>query len=172
MKKLAILATTALTTVALQADTIDWYRFEDLERGTVLSDGVSLVNSVTDGAAASLKVYDSSDNKKPVAALVGNRLQRTVNDFCPVENNRSLNFQQYGKKNGSAIVVPEWETVPVSGTIVPSSFTVESFFKLTGMEVNDAYRTFFAKTGTGADGQTFRLYIVKASETHGDKLHV
>lgn len=173
MKKLAILATTALTTVALQADTIDWYRFEDLERGTVLSDGVSLVNSVTDGAAASLKVYDSSDNKyKPVAALVGNRLQRTVNDFCPVENNRSLNFQQYGKKNGSAIVVPDWETVDASGSVTPSSFTVETFFKLTGLSVTDGYRTLFAKTGTGTSGQTFRVYIVKADEATADKLYV
>ena len=173
MKKYTVGMLAALSVSSLWAETIGWYRFEEFERGAKPTDGTELVNSTPGGAPASLRVYDTSADKYiPVAALVGTNVQTTVNDFCPVADERSLNFQQYGKKNGSAVVVPEWEPAPGSGALTPSSFTVESFFKLTGMAVNDAYRTFFAKTGTGTDGQTFRLYIVKESETHGDKLHV
>ena len=173
MKKLIVGMLAALSASALWAETLGWYRFEEFERGAKPTDGTELVNSTPGGASATLRVYDTSADKYiPVAALVGTNVQTTVNDLRPVADDRSLNFQQYGKKNGSAVVVPEWETANGSGVYVPSSFTVESFFKLTGMAVNDAYRTFFAKTGTGTDGQTFRLYIVKESETHGDKLHV
>lgn len=173
MKKLIVGMLAALSVSSLWAETIGWYRFEEFAQGANPTDGTELVNSTPGGAPASLRVYDTSkDIYIPVVAKVGTNVQTTVNDLCPVADNRSLNFQSYGKKQGSAVVVPEWETVPVSGKIVPSSFTVESFFKLTGTVQNDYYRTFFAKTGTGANGQTFRLYIVKANETHGDKLHV
>ena len=173
MKKLIVEMLAALSVSSLWAETLGWYRFEEFERGAKPTDGTELVNSTPGGASATLRVYDTSADKYiPVAALVGTNVQTTVNDLCPVADDRSLNFQQYGKKNGSAVVVPEWGVANGLGEYVPSSFTVESFFKLTGMAVNDGYRTFFAKTGTGTDGQTFRVYMVKADDAQADKLFV
>ena len=172
MKKLIVGMLAALSVSSLWAKTIGWYRFEEFAQGAKPTDGTELVNSTPGGAPASLRVYDTSkDIYIPVVAKVGTNVQTTVNDLCPVADNRSLNFQSYGKKQGSAVVIPEWEVKGGSGTYTPSSFTVESFFRLTGNA--DAYRTFFAKTGTGDKGQTFRLYTVNASDqTYGDKLHV
>ena len=173
MKKLIVGMFAALSVSSLWAETLGWYRFEEFERGAKPTDGTELVNSTPGGGSATLRVYDTSADKYiPVAALVGTNAQTTVNDLCPVADDRSLNFQQYGKKNGSAVVVPEWGVANGLGEYVPSSFTVESFFKLTGMAVNDGYRTFFAKTGTGTDGQTFRVYMVKADDAQADKLFV
>ena len=154
MKKLIVEMLAALSASALWAETLGWYRFEEFERGAKPTDGTELVNSTPGGASATLRVYDTSDAKYiPVAAFVGTNVQVTVNDFCPVADDRSLNFQQYGKKNGSAVVVPEWDQVPESGVVTPSSFTVEAFFKLKGMEVNDAYRTFSPRRGRGPAGR-------------------
>ena len=173
MKKLIVGMLAALTVSALMAETLGWYRFEEFERGAKPTDGTELVNSTPGGASATLRVYDTSDAKyTPVAALVGTNEQTTVNDLCLCANERALNFQQYGKKNGSAVVVPEWETANGSGTYVSSSFTVESFFKLTGLSVTDGYRTLFSKTGAGTDGQVFRIYMVKADDAQADKLFV
>ena len=172
MKKLIVGMLAALSVSSLWAETIGWYRFEEFAQGANPSNETEIVNSISGGPSATLRVYNSADKYIPVVAKVGTNVQTTVNDLCPVENNRSLNFKQYGKKDGSAVVVPEWETVPVSGTIVPSSFTVESFFKLTDMAGNNTYRTFFAKTGAGMYGQVFRIYMVKPDDTQADKLFV
>ena len=173
MKKLIVGMLAALSVSSLWAETLGWYRFEEFAQGAKPTDGAELVNSTPGGASATLRVYDTSDDKYiPVAAFVGTNVQVTVNDFCPVKNNRSLNFQRYGKWNGSAIVVPEWEAVDASGPVTPSSFTVESFFKLNGMSVTDGYRTFFSKTGTGMDGQTFRVYMITEKDPGSDKLYV
>ena len=171
MKKLIVGMLVALAVSALWADTLGWYRFEEFEKG-YLSNGTEFVNSIPGGPKAMLKVYDVSQTKfaASVTETEGPNVHPTACDFRPQSNRRTLNTQIYGKKQGSAVVVPEWEVAGGSGTYTPSSFTVESFFKLNGNA--DAYRIFFAKTGTGANGQTFRLYIVTASETHGDKLHV
>ena len=172
MKKLIVGMLAALSVSSLWAETIGWYRFEEFAQGAKPTDGTELVNSTPGGASATLRVYNSADSYIPVVAKVVTNVQTTVNDLCPVADNRSLNFQKYGKKFGSAVVVPEWETVPVSGMIVPSSFTVESFFKVTDGDGNNNFRTFFAKTGTGADGQVFRIYMLKPDDSQADKLFV
>ena len=173
MKKLIVGMLAALTVSALMAETLGWYRFEEFAQGAKPTDGTELVNSTPGGAPASLRVYDTSDAKYiPVVAKVGTNVQTTVNDLCPVADNRSLNFQQYGKKSGSAVVVPEWEPAPESGALTPSSFTVESFFKLAGLSTTDSNRTLFSKTGARADGQVFRIYMVKADDPQADKLFV
>lgn len=173
MKKLIVGMLAALSVSSLWAETIGWYRFEEFAQGAKPSDGTELVNSISGGPSATLKVYDTSATKYiPVAANVGTNVQTTVNDLCPVADNRSLNFQQYGKKNGSAVVVPEWEPAPESGALTPSSFTVESFFKLSGLSTTDSIRTLFSKTGAGASGQTFRVYMIKESDSGSGKLFV
>ena len=171
MKKLIVGMLAALSVSSLWAETIGWYRFEEFEKG-YLSDGTEFVNSIPGGPKAMLKVYDVSDTKYAASATetVGPNVHPTACDFRPQSNRRTLNTQIYGKKQGSAVVVPEWEVAGGSGTYTPSSFTVESFFKLNGNA--DAYRILFSKTGTGMEGQTFRIHIVQAADDNGDKLFV
>ena len=171
MKRLITALIAAHAVPMLWSGTLDWYRFEEFAKG-YLTDGAEIANSISDGSSATLKVYDTTQTKyaASVTEMAGTNVHSSACDFRPQANNRTLNLQVYGKKQGSAVVIPEWETAGESGAYKPSSFTVESFFRLNGNA--DAYRMLFSKTGAGADGQTFRIYIVQATDGNGDKLFV